>query len=81
MWLVSDIIVFLGDRLVFGDDLVIDNFEVDLVALRSKAANYVIVGYNAGLVILGLEGGEKDCFELSMMGGQYVLITAASPDG
>ena len=40
MWLVSDLIVFLDDRIVFDTDLVIDNLEVKLVDLRSEAVNY-----------------------------------------
>ena len=81
LWLVSDIIVFLGDRLVFVSDLVIENLEVDLVALHSDAVNYGVVGCNAVLVIIGLEGGYKDCVGLKFLGGYYVLITAVIPDG
>ena len=81
MCLVIDIIVLLGDRLVFSTDLVIDNLEVDLVALRSEAMNYGVVGCNVVLAILDIVGGDKDCVVFAMVGGQYVLITAASPDG
>ena len=54
MWLVSDIIVFLNDRLVFGADLVVENLEVDLVSLQREAVNYGVVGYNVDLVLLGI---------------------------
>ena len=54
LWLVSDFIVFFGDRLVFGADLVVENLEVDLVSLQSEAVNYVVVGCNTVLVILGI---------------------------
>ena len=40
MWMVSDLIVFLDDRIVFSADPVIENFEVELVDLRSEAVNY-----------------------------------------
>ena len=33
------------------------------------------------LVILVIVGGNKDCVVFTMVGGQYVLITASSPDG
>ena len=66
---------------MFCADLVIENLEVDLVALQSEVVNYGIVGCNAVLVILGIEGGDKDCVGFAMIGVQYVLITAASPDG
>ena len=39
----------------------IENMEVDLVALKSEAVNYGVVGYNVVLVIIGLEGVDKDC--------------------
>ena len=80
MCLVIDIIVLLGDRLVFSADLVIDNLEVDLVALRSEAVNYGVVSCNAVLVLLGIEGVDKDCVGLAIIDGQYVLITSTSPD-
>ena len=54
----------------------IDNLEVDLVALRSGAVNYGLVGCNTVLVILGLEGFNKYCVGFAMIGGQYVLITS-----
>ena len=44
MCLVSDIIVLIVDRLVFGAALVIENLEVDFVALRGEAVNYGVVG-------------------------------------
>ena len=81
MYLESDIIVFLGGRLVFGADLVIENLEVDLVALKSEAVNYGVVGCNAFLVLHVLEGGDKDCIGFSMVDGQCVLITPVIPDG
>ena len=40
MWMVSDLIVFLDDRIVFSADPVIENLEVELVDLRSEAVNY-----------------------------------------
>ena len=40
MWMVSDIIVFLDDIIVFDAYLVIDKLEVELVDLRSEAVNY-----------------------------------------
>ena len=43
--------------------------------------NYGVLGCNAVLVIIGLEGVEKDCVGFTMIGGQYVLITSAIPDG
>ena len=57
------------------------NLEVELVALQSEAVNHGVVGCNAVLVIIGLEGTNKDCVEFTMIGGQYVLITSAIPDG
>ena len=69
MCLVSDMIVFLSDRLVFCADLVIENLEVDLVALQSDAVNYVVVGCNVVFVLLVLEGGDKDCIKFKMVGG------------
>ena len=59
----------------------IDNLEVELVALQSEAANYGVVGCNAVLVILGIEGVDKDCVGSTMVGGQYVLINSVIPDG
>ena len=50
--LVSDFIVFLGDRIVFGTELVIDNLEVDLVVLQSEVVNDGVLGYNVVLVLL-----------------------------
>ena len=44
MCLVRDIILLLAYRLVFGAALVIDILEVELVALRSGAVNYGVVG-------------------------------------
>ena len=38
--LVSDLPVFLDDTLVLCTDLVIDNLEVDLLALQSEAVHY-----------------------------------------
>ena len=43
--------------------------------------NHGVVGCNAVLVIIGLEGFDKDCVGFTMIGGQYVLITSANPDG
>ena len=57
------------------------NFKVELVALHSEAMNYGVVGCNAVLVIIGLEGADKDCVGFTMIGGQYVFITYAIPDG
>ena len=79
--LVSDIPVFLDDTLVFGAELVIENLEVELVASLSEVVHYVFLGYNVILVLLGLEGGDKDFVGVKMVGGQYVLATAASSDG
>ena len=66
---------------MFGADLVIGNLEVDLVSLQSEAVNYGVVGCNTVLVILDIEVDNKDCVGFTMVGGQYVLITAAIPDG
>ena len=54
MRLVSDIIVFLGESLVFGSDLVIENLEVDLVEFQSEVVNYGVVGYNTVLELFGV---------------------------
>ena len=54
MWPVRDIIVFLDERLVFDTDFVIENLEVDLVALQSEAVNYGAVGCNTVIVLLGI---------------------------
>ena len=79
--LFSDLPVFLDDILVFSTDLVINNLEVDLVASRSEALHYGVVGFNAILFLLCLEGGDKDCVGVVMLGGQYVLVTAAISTG
>ena len=42
--LVSDIPVFFNDTLVFGTDLIIDNLEVELVALQSEAVHNEVLG-------------------------------------
>ena len=42
--LVSYLPVFPDDMLVFGADLVIDNLEVELMALRSEAVHNGVVG-------------------------------------
>ena len=77
----SDIAVFLDDTLFFCSDLVIDNLEVGLVASQSEAVHYGVVGCNAILVLLGLEGGNMDCVGFAMVGGQYLLVTAAISNG
>ena len=66
---------------MFGADFVIENLEVDLVVLQSEAVNYEVVGCITVLVILGIVRDEKDCVGFTMIGGQYVLITAVIPDG
>ena len=67
--LISDLPVLLNDTLAFCTDLVIKNLEVDLVDLRSEAVHYGVVGYNAILVLLCSEGGNKDCVGVSMVCG------------
>ena len=66
---------------MFGADLVIENLEVDLVALQSEAVNYGVLGCNEVLFIIVLEGSDKDSVGFAMLGGQYVWITAVIPDG
>ena len=78
--LVSDLLVFLYDTLVFYADLVIDNLEVDLVASQSDVVHYEVVGSNAILVLLGIEGGNNNFVGVEMVGVQDVLVTAASSD-
>ena len=67
--------------LVFCADLVINNLEVDLVASRSEAVHYGVVGYNVILVLLGIGGGGKDCIGVAMVSRQYVLVTSAISAG
>ena len=43
--------------------------------------NCGVVDCNIVLVIIGLEGVDKDCVGFKMIGGHYVLITSAIPDG
>ena len=66
---------------MFYDDLVIENLKFSLIALPSEAFHKVVIGCNAILVLLGLEGGGRDYIGFAMVGGQYVLVTAASSDG
>ena len=33
------------------------------------------------LVIIGFEGGDKDCVGIKMVGGQYILINTTISDG
>ena len=79
--MVSYLTVFLDDTLVFGADLVIENLEVDLVASQREVVRYGVVDCNAILVLLGLEGGDKDCVGVAKVGDQYVLIIATILDG
>ena len=60
---------------------IIWNLEVELVALKSEAVNYGVLGCNAVLALLVIEGFDKDCVGFTILGGQYVLITSANPDG
>ena len=76
--LLSDLSVFLDDMLVFNADLVIDNLEVDIVASRSEVVHNGVVGCNAILVLLGIEGGDKDCVGVTIVGSQDVLITTGA---
>ena len=78
--MVSDIPLFFDDTLVFCADLVINNLEVDLVASQSETVSYEVIGCNAILVLIGLEGGDKDCVGVAMVGGKYVLVTAMISD-
>ena len=57
--MVSDIPVLLDDTLVFISDFVINNLQVDLVALRSEAVHNRVVGCNAILVLIGIKGGRQ----------------------
>ena len=41
----------------------------------------LVVGYNIILVLLGLEGGDKEFVGVTMVGGQDVLIFAERSDG
>ena len=79
--MVSDILVLLNYTLVFVTDLNINNLEVDLVVLSSEAVNYGVVGFSVFLVLVGLEGGDKDFVVVTMLGDQDVLVTATSSDG
>ena len=79
--MVCDIPVFLDDTIVFDTELVINNLEVDLVALQSEAVHDGILGCNEMLVSLVIEGGNKDCVGITMLGGQDVLINTASSGG
>ena len=79
--LVSDLPVFLDYTLVLCTDLVIDNLEVDLLALQSEAVHYGVVGWNVILLLLFLEGVKMILFESQMVVCQYVLVAAASSDG
>ena len=76
--LLSDLSVFLDDMLVFNADLVIDNLEVDIVASRSEVVHNGVVGCNTILVLLGIEGGDKDCVGVTIVGSQDVLITTGA---
>ena len=40
---------------MFGADLVIDSFEVNLYSLQSEAMSYRLVGSNMVLFLLGIE--------------------------
>ena len=42
--LVSDLPVFLDDTLVFGDDIIIENLEVNLVVSQSEEVHNGVVG-------------------------------------
>ena len=79
--MLSDLIVFLDDTLVFGTDLVIENLEVDFVASRSEAVQYGVVGCNEIPVLIDLEGGDNNCVWVTIVGHQDVLITASISDG
>ena len=79
--LVSDLPVLLDDTLVLGADFVIDNLEVELVALRSEAVHYGVVGCNEILFFLGIERSNKDGVGFTMVGGQDVLITSVRSNG
>ena len=78
---VSDIPVFLNDTILFSDDFVINNLEVELVDLQSEVVHNGVVGCNTILVLLSLEVGNKDCVGVTMVGVQDVLINAARSDG
>ena len=54
--MVSDLTLFLYDALVFCAEIVINDLEVDLVASRSEAVYYGVVGYNTIIVHIGIEG-------------------------
>ena len=56
---VSDIPVFLNDTILFSDDFVINNLEVELVDLQSEVVHNGVVGCNTILVLLSLEVGNK----------------------
>ena len=49
--------------------------------LQSEAVNNGVVGCNAILILPGLEGGNKNCVGVTIVGGQDELITAVSSDG
>ena len=40
-----------------------------------------VVGCNEILVLLGIEGGDKDCVGVAMIGGHYVLVTDVRSGG
>ena len=42
--------------------------------------HYGVVGCNDILVLLGIEGGDKDCVGVAMVGSQYALVTTAISD-
>ena len=66
---------------MFCADNIVENSEVDLVASQSEAVHYEVVGCNAILSLLGIEGGYMACVGVNMVGVQYVLVTTASSDG
>ena len=43
--------------------------------------NHGVVGCNAVLSLLVIEGFDKDCVVFEILGGQYILITSERPDG
>ena len=79
--MISDLPVFFNETLVFSDDLVINNFEVGIVASRSEAVIYGVVGSKGVLFLIGIEVGKKGCVGFSMVGVQYVFFTTVRSDG
>ena len=65
---------------MFGDDIIIENLEVELVDLQNEAVHNGVVGCNEILSLIGIEGGNKYFFGFTMLGGQNISITVVISD-